>query len=92
MAIGLPSRPRSASSGQAPMQNVLDALDCLTSRRKCGSVVPSFDYTDFGGVMTWSINWDVHGGHVFSVPVGGKLEEMNSSRRRCEVWEELFCL
>ena len=80
VAIGLPSGPRSASSGQAPAQNVLDALDCLTRGSRCGSVKPSFDYVNFGGVMTWSINWDQHDGYAFSGPVGDKLEEMNAAR------------
>lgn len=35
VAIGLPSGPSSANSGQAPTQNILDALDCLTKGTSC---------------------------------------------------------
>ncbi|WP_372076583.1 Ig-like domain-containing protein [Vibrio amylolyticus] len=78
VAIGLPSGPSSANSGQAPTQNILDALDCLTKGTQCSSVVPSFTYPNYAGVMTWSINWDEHDGFNFSGPVGDKLTQMNA--------------
>ncbi|PQJ66601.1 Ig-like domain-containing protein [Photobacterium angustum] len=80
VAIGLPSGPSSANSGQAPTQNIIDALDCVTKGNSCGSVVPTKLYPNFGGVMTWSINWDVHDGFNFSGPIGDKLQQMNSQR------------
>ncbi|MCK6262568.1 Ig-like domain-containing protein [Vibrio sp. ZSDE26] len=80
VAIGLPSGPSSANSGQAPTQNILDALDCLTKGTKCGTVVPSFTYPNYAGVMTWSINWDEHDGFNFSGPVGDKLTQMNAGQ------------
>lgn len=80
VAIGLPSGPSSANSGQAPTQNILDALDCLTKGEKCQTIRPAFNYPNYAGVMTWSINWDEHDGFKFSVPVGNKLTEMNNSQ------------
>lgn len=80
VAIGLPSGPSSANSGQAPTQNILDALDCLTKGTRCGTVVPAFTYPNYGGVMTWSINWDKHDGYNFSGPVGDKLKAMNAGQ------------
>ncbi|WP_028022422.1 Ig-like domain-containing protein [Enterovibrio calviensis] len=80
VAIGLPSGPSSANSGQAPTRNILDALDCLTKGTGCGTVVPAFNYPNFGGVMTWSINWDQHDGYNFSGPVGDKLKAMNTGQ------------
>ncbi|MDD1779863.1 Ig-like domain-containing protein [Enterovibrio sp. ZSDZ35] len=80
VAIGLPSGPSSANSGQAPTQNILDALDCLTKGSRCGTVVPAFNYPNYGGVMTWSINWDQHDGFNFSGPVGDKLNAMNAGQ------------
>ncbi|EAR56669.1 endochitinase [Photobacterium sp. SKA34] len=80
VAIGLPSGSSSANSGQAPTQNIIDALDCVTKGSSCGSVVPTKLYPNFGGVMTWSINWDVHDGFNFSGPIGDKLQQMNSQR------------
>ncbi|MDO6581845.1 Ig-like domain-containing protein [Photobacterium sp. 2_MG-2023] len=78
VAIGLPSGPSSANSGQAPTQNILDALDCLTIGTHCQTVVPAFNYSNYAGVMTWSINWDKHDGYNFSGPVGAKLDAMNA--------------
>ncbi|ELR65618.1 Chitinase [Photobacterium marinum] len=78
VAIGLPSGPSSANSGQAPIQNIINALDCLAVGTSCGTVVPTKLYPNFGGVMTWSINWDQHDGYNFSKPVGDKLKTMNS--------------
>ncbi|BCL70828.1 chitinase [Vibrio nigripulchritudo] len=80
VAIGLPSGPSSANSGQAPVQNIYDALDCLIKGTKCSSVVPAKLYPNFGGVMTWSINWDQHDGFNFSVPVGNKLDQLNAGK------------
>ncbi|MBF4244902.1 chitinase [Vibrio anguillarum] len=80
VAIGLPSGPSSANSGQAPTQNILDALDCLTKGTSCATVKPSFNYPNYGGVMTWSINWDEHDGYNFSTPIGNKLTQMNNAQ------------
>lgn len=77
VAIGLPSGPSSANSGQAPIQNIVNALDCLTLGTSCGTIAPTKLYPNFGGVMTWSINWDEHDGYNFSGPVGDKLKSMN---------------
>lgn len=77
VAIGLPSGPSSANSGQAPIQNIVNALDCLTLGTTCGTIAPTKLYPNFGGVMTWSINWDKHDGFNFSGPVGAKLKAMN---------------
>ncbi|HHX8331904.1 TPA: Ig-like domain-containing protein [Vibrio diabolicus] len=78
VAIGLPSGPSSANSGQAPTQNIISALDCLTKGTSCGTVKPAFNYPNYAGVMTWSINWDQYDGFNFSKPVGDKLTEMNA--------------
>ena len=80
VAFGLPSGPQSANSGQAPTQNITDALDCVTNTIHCGSVVPSKAYSNFGGVMTWSINWDKYDGPDFSAPIGDKLTHMNNAQ------------
>ncbi|WP_105903074.1 Ig-like domain-containing protein [Vibrio gangliei] len=80
VAFGLPSGPQSANSGQAPTQNITDALDCVTYGSHCGTVVPSKLYPNFGGVMTWSINWDEYDGFNFSNPIGAKLTQMNSDQ------------
>ncbi|RJG37877.1 Ig-like domain-containing protein [Motilimonas pumila] len=77
VAIGLPSGPSSANSGQSTPANISAALDCLTLGTQCGQIKPAFNYPNFGGVMTWSINWDQHDGFNFSGPVGDKLDAMN---------------
>ncbi|EEN98284.1 chitinase [Vibrio cholerae] len=80
VAIGLPSGPSSANSGQAPTQNILDALDCLTKGTRCGTIKPAFASPNYAGVMTWSINWDKHDDFNFSKPVGDKLSQMNNTQ------------
>ena len=80
VAIGLPSGPQSANSGQAPTQNIINALDCLTKGMQCGSIVPSGTYPQLGGVMTWSINWDAYDGYNFSGPIGDKIAAMNAAQ------------
>ncbi|MFC3032635.1 Ig-like domain-containing protein [Pseudoalteromonas fenneropenaei] len=80
VAIGLPSGPKSANSGQAPTANIIAALDCLTKGTQCGTIVPAKQYSQFGGVMTWSINWDKYDGYNFSKPIGDKLTQMNQGQ------------
>ncbi|MCF6434911.1 Ig-like domain-containing protein [Pseudoalteromonas sp. MMG022] len=79
VAIGLPSGPQSANSGQAPIGNITAALDCLIKGVSCSSIVPSKLYPNFGGVMTWSINWDKYDGYNFSKPIGDKLDQLNQA-------------
>ena len=76
VALGLPSGPRAASSGQATTANINNAVNCLVLRTSCGSVQPTSAYPDFRGVMTWSINWDVNDGRIFSIPVGNHLKSL----------------
>lgn len=76
VALGLPSGPRAAGSGQASTANINRAMDCLTRLTSCGTVIPSRAYPTFRGVMTWSINWDVADGRIFSIPVGTYLDTL----------------
>ncbi|MGR5294471.1 Ig-like domain-containing protein [Vibrio mediterranei] len=78
VAIGLPSGPSSANSGQAPIANIEAALDCMVTKSRCDNVIPNNQSPNFGGVMTWSINWDQHDGFNFSKPVKAKLEQLNN--------------
>lgn len=76
VALGLPSGPRAAGSGQATTADINRAVSCLALRTNCASVMPLTAYADFRGVMTWSINWDVKDGRIFSVPVGNHLKTL----------------
>ena len=80
VALGLPSGPASAGSGQATTQNIANALDCLVKGNLCQTITPSKLNPQFAGVMTWSINWDIHDNFNFSGPVGDKLAAMNSAQ------------
>lgn len=68
VAFGLPSGTRSASSGYTTPAEVHKALDCLIKLSQCGSYRPNQAYTNFRGIMTWSINWDAFRGYEFSKP------------------------
>lgn len=76
VAIGVPSGPQAANSGQATTADIAHALNCLTKLTECGSVKPKAAYPTFRGVMTWSINWDVRDGRPFSVPVSATLKSL----------------
>ncbi|TMO70030.1 Ig-like domain-containing protein [Pseudoalteromonas aurantia] len=80
VAIGLPSGPKSANSGQAPIANITAALDCLIKGTSCSTIVPIKTAPNFGGVMTWSINWDKFDGYNFSKPIGDKLNSLNQGK------------
>ncbi len=73
VAIGLPSGPSSANSGQASISNIIAAIDCIMKATSCGSYDAGGTHPSLGGVMTWSINWDKHDGFNFSRPIGNKL-------------------
>ncbi len=76
VALGLPSGPRAAGSGQATTADINRAVECLAKRTNCANNTPLAAYADFRGVMTWSINWDVKDGRIFSVPVGNYLKSL----------------
>lgn len=76
LAIGVPSGPQAANSGQASTADIARALNCLTKLTDCGTVKPKAAYPTFRGVMTWSINWDVRDGRPFSVPVSASLKSL----------------
>lgn len=76
VALGLPSGPRAAGSGQASTADINRAVECLAKRANCATNTPLTAYADFRGVMTWSINWDVKDGRIFSVPVGNYLKTL----------------
>ena len=76
VALGLPSGPRAAGSGQASTADINRAVSCLALRTNCAGNTPLAAYSDFRGVMTWSINWDVKDGRIFSVPVGNHLKTL----------------
>ncbi len=76
VALGLPSGPSSANSGQASSATIANALNCLTRLQNCGTIRPQQAYPSFRGVMTWSINWDRRDGYNFSRPVRATLNTL----------------
>lgn len=76
VALGLPSGPSSAGSGQATTGDINRALDCITRGTNCGSINTDGVHPTFRGVMTWSINWDIKDGFIFSGPVGSKVHSL----------------
>ncbi len=73
VGLGLPAAPPAAGSGYVAPGVVIDALNCLEMGRNCGSYRPSRKYRPLGGVMTWSVNWDVWGDQAFSAPIAARL-------------------
>jgi chitinase len=65
VTIGLPANQDAGNGFVAPA--VLDAtLDCLTKGTSCGAYHPLGTYPGLGGLMAWSINWDVFSGNQFA--------------------------
>jgi len=65
VTIGLPANQNAGNGAVTPA--ALDAaLDCLTKDANCGAYQPLGTYPALGGLMAWSINWDVFGGNQFA--------------------------
>ncbi|MEV0645809.1 glycosyl hydrolase family 18 protein [Phytomonospora sp. NPDC050363] len=70
VALGVPATSSAAGGGYVGPSVVNQAVDCLARGTNCGSFKPPRTYPGLRGVMTWSINWDKHGGEAFSNTVG----------------------
>jgi len=65
VTIGLPAN-QNAGNGAVSSTDLDSALDCLTKATNCGTYKPLGAYPGLGGLMAWSINWDVFGGNQFA--------------------------
>ncbi|MFT7616950.1 MAG: chitinase [Planctomycetota bacterium] len=80
IVIGLPSSTSAAGSGFTSNAIVHQALDHLYLGQTGSSSYQLGDqngYPDFRGVMTWSINWDVNAGGIFSTGHRAYLDGVN---------------
>jgi chitinase len=69
VVIGLPSSPQAAGGGYTTPANVQKALGYLIKGQSFGGsyvLRKSSGYSDFKGLMTWSINWDKFTNYEFS--------------------------
>ncbi|KAG9404375.1 hypothetical protein AC1031_004585 [Aphanomyces cochlioides] len=78
VAIGLPSGKASAGQGYASQDVVTRALTCLTHGVGCDTIRPKRAYSDFRGLMSWSINWDRVDNFAFSTHARGVLDSLDS--------------
>ncbi|WP_051287538.1 fibronectin type III domain-containing protein [Paenibacillus taiwanensis] len=77
VAIGLPSTPNAASGGFTAAADIDKAVKYLTKGIGYGGtyqLMKPGGYTNFRGVMTWSINWDKKSNLSFSNPVRATLD------------------
>jgi chitinase len=65
VTIGLPAN-QNAGAGAVSTADLDSALNCLTKGTGCGAYKPLGTYPGLGGLMSWSINWDVFGGNAFA--------------------------
>ncbi|MCB1282531.1 MAG: chitinase, partial [Salinibacterium sp.] len=80
VVIGLPASPLAAGTGFTPAPIVHAALDHLYLGLSAGSNYPlgnSNGYEHFRGLMTWSINWDLHAASSFSQSHRSYLDSVN---------------
>lgn len=69
VAIGLPASPQAAGTGYTPAEEVQEALGYLITGEPFGGqyeLINPEGYSDFKGLMTWSINWDADNDFEFS--------------------------
>jgi chitinase len=70
MVPGVPAAAAAAPSGGyiAPSPDLINAFNYLIKGQSYGGayVLRGGPYPDLGGVMTWSINWDIYNNYVFS--------------------------
>ncbi len=76
VGLGVPASVNGAGSGYVSNDIVISAVNCLATGSKGGSYVPADIYPTFGGVMTWSINWDASNGYSFANAVSGALDAL----------------
>ncbi|UII19361.1 Ig-like domain-containing protein [Fulvivirga ligni] len=82
VAIGLPASPSAAGGGYTTPANVHKALDYLIKGIPFGgnySLRSSSGYSNFRGLMTWSINWDINYGYEFSNNHRAYLDALGSA-------------
>ncbi len=80
--IGIPAC-REAGAGFIDAEAIQDVLDYVATGRRFGGVYTlqnSNGYPNLGGVMIWSINWDVHSGCVMSNRIRKYLDSARATR------------
>lgn len=83
VAIGLPASPSAAGGGYTNPNTVKTALDYLVLGIPYGgtyTLINSSGYADFRGLMTWSINWDIHYNYEFSDNYRAYLDGLSGAR------------
>lgn len=93
VAIGLPAGANAAGSGYTEPPEVLDALDYIILGNSFGGQYQLADprgYYDFRGLMTWSINWDVHYNNQFAGAYRDYLDSFSNSQIELSVSSLVF--
>ncbi len=75
--LGLPANS-SAGGGFTTVADVQSAINCLQKLQGCGPYKPhtTTGWTDFKGLMTWSINWDKFNNFEFSTQHRQYLDQL----------------
>lgn len=80
VGIGIPACPKASSTGYTPVPEMKKALDYLINGKSYGGkyqLVNKSGYKDLGGLMTWSINWDLASNNEFSKNYRPFFDAMN---------------
>ncbi len=70
VTIGLPANSYAGGGAVAP-SDIDASLNCLTKGSGCGTYKPLGTYPGLGGLMAWSINWDVYNNNQFADTFSG---------------------
>ncbi|HEX4045996.1 MAG TPA: glycosyl hydrolase family 18 protein [Gammaproteobacteria bacterium] len=68
---GLPATIQAAGGGYVEPAVINEAMQCLQTKQKCDSYVPTQAYPMLKKVMTWDINWDAKENYKFVKTVRG---------------------
>lgn len=77
VAIGVPCIEQAAGSGYVSTDVVKTAVNAMVNGTSSGSFTVPNKYSDFRGVMTWSINWDATNNYAWGKAMSEAMDELD---------------
>lgn len=77
VAIGVPCLPQAAGSGYVTTDVVETAVNAMVNGTSSGAFTVPKKYSDFRGVMTWSINWDATNNYEWGKAMAKAMDKLD---------------
>lgn len=77
VAIGVPCLPQAAGSGYVTTDIVETAVNAMVNGTSSGAFTVPKKYSDFRGVMTWSINWDATNNYEWGKAMSKAMDKLD---------------